>query len=281
MLKRLPEISKENRTKANSEYHMRNFSYDDTKEYLNRVNRADIDPEKLYLALNRAVLNLDLINDEIIIGVRCGDKFNENFKNDLAEIKKQTRKLCQILGVEKDGKIKSASGSRGLYPNIQAAGNKPNSIDNLYWGLTTIALSNSEWIKPANNLETSHDTQSFGWPAFADRIKSIGQEINFLRAISEKMLDGLQNGGLVMDSEYYRNGIDFGLTGEQWLIGRKLPEIYEEFFGESLPISRINKKQPHGEGVNFLMWCVDRIGLDYTKNTVVSYYYDYRIRSNS
>lgn len=281
MLKRPPEISEENRTKTHSEYYIRNFSYDDTKEYLNNVNRADIDPEKLYLALNRAVLNLDLINDEIFTGVRCNDKFNEHFKNDLAEIKKHTRKLCKILGVEKDGDIKRASGSRALHTNTQSAGDKPNSIDNLYWGLTSIALSNSEWIKSANNLKTLHDTQSFAWPAFADRIKIIGQEINFLNAISEKILDGLQNDRLLMDFEYYRDGIDFGLTGEQWLIGRKLPEIYKEFFGKPLPISGPKNKKPHGEGVDFLMWCLDRVGLNYKRSTVVRYYYDYRIETNS
>ncbi|MCF8496355.1 MAG: hypothetical protein K9G62_06790 [Alphaproteobacteria bacterium] len=142
----VPEISEKGRTKANSEYHMQNFSYSDTAEYLKSVNCTDIDAEKLYLALNRAVLNLDLMNDEIITGERCGDKFNENFKDDLAEIKKYTRKLCTLLGVEQDGEIKSASGSKAFYPDTQSPGDKPNSIDNLYWGLSVVGLSNSAWV---------------------------------------------------------------------------------------------------------------------------------------
>lgn len=282
MAKNPPEISEENRTIANSEYHMKNFSHDDTLDYLKTVNRTDIDPEKLYLALNRSTLNLDLINGEIIFGKRCTDEFNEKFKKDLSDISKYTQKLCEILGVKEDGEIGTSNGVKASYPNFDSiSAEKPKPTDDLYWAIGVAALSDQSLGENANKLKTSHYNQTYGWPAFDERIKSIGQEINYLRAISIHIRNTLNGDKKVFDSDFYQEKIDYGLTAEQWLIGRKLPEIYEGFFGKNLPISGRTSKEPHGEGIDFLIWCLGRIGLEYKKTTIRDYYYKYRIRTNT
>jgi len=105
--------------------------------------------------------------------------------------------------------------------------------------------------------------------------------LNYLRAVAEAINRGLTRDKPVLDSHYYREGVSYGLTPEQWLIARKLPEIYQKFFGAPPSIIRPRDKdgQPYGDGLKFLMWCLKRSGCEFSAETVTSYYFKYRIGS--
>ncbi|MGQ0526670.1 MAG: hypothetical protein ACT4OY_01350 [Alphaproteobacteria bacterium] len=282
--KLVQKISNKERTKANSEYHIQNFSRSDTAAYLERVNRKDIDPEKLYLELNRAVLFRDLMMDEILSGERCSPQFDKAFKDDLVKIIKHTKKLCDILGVDRNGEIEiNWSGQKAFYSYFKRKEGKPKRKDNLHWGLSIMGFTNKKWTIPAKVLKRAQREHPFGFPVFTDRLKDIARDINFLRVVAENMQNVIQGDRAVMDSDYYRSAVSFGMTPEEWMIGRKLPEIYKEFFGGDPQIvrSRIEGGEPHGDGLHFLMWCLERIGISLSKETVTTYYYNNRIGSNA
>ncbi|GEM_PF-2699207 len=275
------EIFRKNRTNANSECHMRNFSLSDTASYLECVNRKDIDPEKLYLALNRAILARDLMMEEIITGERCSAKFDKSFKEDLSDIIKHTSKLCAILGIDENDEIKiNWSGKKAFYPNSKRKEEKPKRKDNLYWGLSTMAFGHTKWAIPSEVLKRARGENPFSFPFFANHLQDIARDINFLRIVAKNMQKELQNDRAVMDSDYYNKGISFGLTPDQWIIGRKLPEIYRESFSKEPQIARERgdeNTEPYGEGIDFIMWCLEKMGISLSKETVTKYYYKYRI----
>jgi hypothetical protein len=276
--KEVPEIPNKGRTKTHSEYYMQNFSCADMAAYLERINRKDIDPENLYLELNRAVLTRDLMMTEIVSGERCSSQFNKAFKDDLSQIIKHTKKLCDILGVDRDGTIEiNLSGQKALYSHSKRTEEKPKRKDNLYWGFSIMGFTWVQWIIPAEVLKRA--PSSFGFPFFNNHLKNIARDINFLRVVAENMEVVLQNDQPVMDSDYYRDGISFDMTPEEWLIGRRLPKIYKEFFGDDPQIVRpkLEEGEPYGDGLDFLMWCLERMGVSLSKETVITYYYKNRI----
>jgi len=116
---------------------MLNFSLLDTEKYLKEINRMDVNAEGLYLELNKAILEMDLMRDEIVTAQRCSLQFNTAFQEDLIEIIKHTKKLCEILGVEESGVIKANyNGAKAQYAYTKTQNEKPNRKDNLYWGLS-------------------------------------------------------------------------------------------------------------------------------------------------
>jgi hypothetical protein len=141
-----------------------------------------------------------------------------------------------------------------------------------------VALSKKEWLKSMTQLKTPYPIPTLGYPNFTDRIKGIAQEINLLRVIAESIRKGTAGDKSIVEDDYYRAGVSFGLTPEQWIVGRKLPQIYESFFGSPPQINRSRDGEPpYGKGLDFLMWCLDGIGIALTKETVCTYYYDHRI----
>lgn len=271
------------RERSHSEYFMVNFSLAETKKYLEKVDRPDVDAEGLNLALHRAILVMDQMRGELVMAERFSAKGIKNFQEDLSAIIKHAKKLCEILGVEESGMIKANyDGSKARYAHADTLNQKPNRADNLYWGLTLIALLNGKKIEAINQLQVPNAVESFGSPHFSDRIKDIGQDINLLRAIAENVRKLTTGGKAVFDSDYYSAGVSYGLTPDQWIIARMLPEIYEDFFGVPLHITRDRVDQlPYGRGLEFLIWCLTRIGITLSRETVCKYYYDYRIVSDA
>lgn len=275
----LPNTPKGRRAKAHSEYYMTNFNLADTNTYLTKVKRRDISAEDLYLELNKGILDMDLMRREIISADFHSPKFNKQFQENIAHVIKHTRKLCELLGVQENGEIEHYYGQKARYAHTKHSAKKPQASENLYSGLSILGLSNSAWFKPALQMKTPKKNQSFGFPDFSNRLESIAQEINFLRFIAEQARAGTSGGKSVMqDDEYYKEKRSYELSPEQWMIARKLPQIYQDFFGTQPQVSRSRMgSKPRGAGLHFFMWCLKRMDISLTKETVCKYYYDHRI----